>query len=319
MSAPTPSSGSDSRDTRAADDRDGRYRFWWDDFGSRDFDALDPERVLAVLPVAAIEQHGPHLPVATDRAIMRGMLEAVARRLPDALDVRVLPIQAVGKSNEHLRHPGTLSIPATTLIDHWCALGASVARAGVRKLVVVNSHGGNEDVMGIVARELRERHDMLVVKSSWMRFGLPGSLVGEHEMRFGIHGGDYETSLMLHLHPRLVDMSRAHDFRSRAETASTTFTHIGPTGTHAWAWLAGDLNPDGVVGDAARATAERGQACLEHQTSGFVALLEELERARLDEWLAERPALPPERESGAPARVAAALPLDRSIRTVEAT
>ena len=102
-----------------------------------------------------------------------------------------------------------MPLPPTVLIEHWCALGDSVARAGVRKLVIVNSHGGNEELMGIVARELRERHDMLVVKTSWMRFGIPDELVGERERRFGIHGGDYETSVMLALAPALVHAERA--------------------------------------------------------------------------------------------------------------
>jgi creatinine amidohydrolase/Fe(II)-dependent formamide hydrolase-like protein len=175
--------------------------FWWSDFTSRDFDNLDPDKVIAVLPIAATEQHGPHLPVATDHAIMAGMLETVFPLMPADIDMRVLPIQAVGKSNEHIRSPGTLTISATTLIDLWCDLGDSVARAGIRKLVIVNSHGGNEEVMGIVARELRVRHDMMVAKTSWMRFGLPDGLYGDYERKYGIHGGDVETSLMLHFTP----------------------------------------------------------------------------------------------------------------------
>ena len=260
----------------------------WGDFTSRDFDALDPEAVVAVLPIAAHEQHGPHLPVSTDETIMAGMLDAVTERLPAELDVRVLPIQGVGKSNEHVRHPGTLTVPAGTLIDQWCALGDSVARAGIRKLVIVNSHGGNEELMGVVARELRERHDMLVVKTSWMRFGLPDGAIDAWEARYGIHGGDYETSVMLALAPELVRTGLARRFESSTERANEAFARIGPTGTHAWAWLAEDLNPDGVVGDASRATAERGRACIAHQADGFAELLAEVRRARLSEWIVPR-------------------------------
>ena len=265
-----------------------RRRTRWGEFTAREFDGLDSEEVVAVLPIAAHEQHGPHLPVSTDAAIMAGLLDAVAERLPEDLDVRVLPIQAVGKSNEHVRHPGTLTVPATVLIEHWCALGDSIARAGVRKLVIVNSHGGNEELMGVVARELRERHDMLVVKSSWIRFGLPDGAIDAWEARHGIHGGDYETSVMLALAPELVRMERARRFESSAERAGETFERIGPTGTHAWAWLAEDLNPDGVVGDASRATAERGRACIAHQAQGFVELLLEVRRAALADWVAAR-------------------------------
>jgi len=194
-----------------------RRRVWWDEYASREFESLDPESTIAILPIAAIEQHGPHLPVGVDAAINRGMLETLIDRLPVDLDIRILPIQQVGKSNEHLRMPGTLTLSAATLIEAWTELGLSVARAGVRKLVIVNSHGGNDEVMGIVARELRVRADMLVVKSAWSRLGKPAGLYSERELKFGIHGGDFETSLMLHFRPELVEMARAQDFRSVAE------------------------------------------------------------------------------------------------------
>ena len=190
-------------------------RNWWGDFTAREFETIDPHKTIAVLPVSAIEQHGPHLPVSTDFAIMNGMLETVFPLLPDALDVRFLPVQSVGKSNEHLYQPGTLTLSAENLIRNWCDLGASVARAGVRKLVFVNSHGGNEEIMGIVARELRVAHAMMAVKTSWTRFGLPDGMYGEAERLFGIHGGDVETSLMLHFRPATVDMRRAGNFHSR--------------------------------------------------------------------------------------------------------
>lgn len=260
-------------------------KLWWGDYTARQFEGLDPEATIAVLPVAATEQHGPHLPVSTDHAIMAGMLDTVFPLVPDGLDVRFLPIQHVGKSNEHIRVPGTLTIGAETLIRHWCDLGDSVARTGIRKLVIVNSHGGNEEIMGIVAREMRVRHDMLAIKTSWMRFGLPDGLFSDNEQRFGIHGGDVETSLMLHFKPETVDLEKTQDFPSRTVDAQAAFDHIAPQGTHAWAWIASDLHPDGVVGEAARATAEKGAATAAHQAAGFVALLGEVRAARLADWL----------------------------------
>lgn len=134
-----------------------KRRAWWGDYRTTEYASIDPEATIAVLPLAAIEQHGPHLPVSTDTSIMNGMLDTVIARLPDDLDIRILPVQAVGKSNEHLHAPGTLTLPAPTLIEAWTELGQSIARAGVRKLIVVNSHGGNEEIMGIVTRELRVR------------------------------------------------------------------------------------------------------------------------------------------------------------------
>jgi creatinine amidohydrolase len=217
---------------------------------------------------------------------MQGMLETVIDRLPAALDVRILPIQSVGKSNEHLHAPGTLTLPAATLIDAWTELGASVARAGVRKLVVVNSHGGNEEIMGIVTRELRVRFRMLAVKTSWMRFGRPDGLYSDSEARYGIHGGDVETSLTLHFRPDLVDMRKAENFVSAVEKAEDSFELLRHTGTHAFAWIASDINPHGVVGEAAEATAEKGRITAEYQADGFVRLLRDVRMASLDEWLA---------------------------------
>ncbi len=262
-----------------------KKRVWWGDYRTTEYTAIDPDATIAVLPVAAIEQHGPHLPVSTDTKIMNGMLDTVIARLPDDLDIRILPVQAVGKSNEHLHAPGTLTLPATTLIDAWTELGASVARAGVKKLIVVNSHGGNEEIMGIVTRELRVREKMLAVKTSWQRFGRPEGMYPELEDRHGIHGGDVETSLMLHFRPDLVDMEKAQDFRSNVARAEKEFTHLRQTGPHAFAWIAQDLNPHGVVGNAAAATAEKGRLTAEHQAAGFVELLRDVRKGGLVDLL----------------------------------
>ncbi|MBN9273018.1 MAG: creatininase family protein, partial [Mesorhizobium sp.] len=207
-------------------------------------------------------------------------------RLPAELDIRILPVQAVGKSNEHLHAPGTLTLTAPTLIAAWTELGLSIARAGVRKLIVVNSHGGNEEIMGIVTRELRVREKMLAVKTSWQRFGRPAGMYSDLEERQGIHGGDVETSLMLHFRPDLVDMGKAENFVSNVARAEREFSLLRHTGTHAFAWMARDLNPHGVVGEAALATAEKGRLTAEHQADGFITLLKDVRKAKLSDWLA---------------------------------
>lgn len=261
-------------------------KIWWGDFKATDFAAIDPEATIAVIPVAAIEQHGPHLPVSTDLTIMEGMLAEVFARLPADLDARFLPIQAVGKSDEHLYAPGTLSLPANMLVDAWTELCASVARAGVRKFVFVTSHGGNEEVMGIVSRELRVRFAALSVRSSWGRFGHPDGLYLAREIQLGIHGGDVETSLMLHFRPELVDMAKAQDFVSSFERAEGEFDLLRSHGPHGFSWIASDLNPHGVVGNAAIATAEKGRLTAEHQAEGFVQLLQDIRKAKLADWIA---------------------------------
>jgi creatinine amidohydrolase len=261
-------------------------RVWWGDYRTTEYASIDPEATIAVLPVAAIEQHGPHLPVSTDTTIMNGMLETVIARLPEDLDIRILPVQSVGKSNEHVHAPGTLTLTPLAAIQSWADLGASVARAGVKKIVFVNSHGGNEEIMGIVARELRVAFKMLAVKTSWSRFGRPAGLYSDIEDRYGIHGGDFETSVMLHFRPDLVDMSKAQDFVSSVQRAEREFELLKPTGTHAFAWIASDLNPNGVVGEAHLATAEKGRLTAEHQADGFIRLLQDVRKAKLADWLA---------------------------------
>jgi creatinine amidohydrolase len=258
-----------------------KRRLRWAEYRTTDFASIDPDATIAILPLAAVEQHGPHLPLGTDTLIAEGMLLTTAKLLPTDLDVRSLPIQSVGKSNEHVHAPGTLTLPPNVAIEAWTELGLSVARAGVRKLVFVNSHGGNEEIMGIVARELRVQAMMLCVKTSWSRFGHPDGMFSEVERRRGIHGGEVETSLMLHFRPELVDMSRAQDFYSLAAKTEQGFKHLGPTGTHSFAWIASDLNPHGVVGNASKATAEKGAAVAEHQAKGFVELLQDVRKVSL--------------------------------------
>jgi len=260
-----------------------RRRLRWGDYRAPEFQEIDQDETIAILPIAATEQHGPHLPVGTDALIADGMLTTAASMLPETLDVRGLPIQAVGKSNEHLYAAGTLTLPAHVAIEAWTELGLSVSRAGVRKLVIVNSHGGNEEMMGIVARELRVRAGIFVAKTSWSRFGHPDGMFSELERRHGIHGGEVETSLMLHFRPDLVDMSLAENFTSLAAETDAKFDLIAPTGTHAFAWIASDLNANGVVGDASVATPEKGRAVAEHQARGFVALLKEVRAVPLSQ------------------------------------
>ena len=255
-------------------------RFDWADYRAPEFAQIDPLRTIAILPTAAVEQHGPHLPVGVDTMIAEGLLAQLRSHCPDDLDIRILPTQSIGKSNEHLWAAGTLTLTAETALAAWVQIGLSVARAGVRKITIINSHGGNLDLISILSRELRVRAGMLAVKAQWSSFGAPAGMFSDQENRFGIHGGDAETSLMLAFRPECVDMTQARDFRSSAETAA-----IPPTGPISLAWVSSDLNPHGVVGESVKATATKGKLAANHQAHGFIQLLLDVRKAKLSDWL----------------------------------
>ncbi|MEM7021277.1 MAG: creatininase family protein [Pseudomonadota bacterium] len=250
----------------------------WQDMTTKDFGQLDLERVIAVLPVGAIEQHGPHLPVSTDACINQGVIDRALEEMPDDLPVTVLPMLPIGKSNEHLAFPGTLTLSAETLIRVWTEVGECVARAGIRKLVLFNSHGGQPQIMDIVARDLRVRLDMMVVAYSWYGSGLPEGLFTTDETRHGIHAGAIETSMMLHLEPEQVQFERAANFVPLMTELAPDYRQLSPTGVGRLAWMAHDLHPSGACGDATNADAERGRVLVEHAAQNLIALLQEIDR-----------------------------------------
>jgi creatinine amidohydrolase len=200
------------------------------------------------------------------------MIRRTVELLPADLPVTFLPVQAIGKSNEHISSPGTLTSTWETTTRLWLEIGDSVHRAGVEKLIVVNSHGGNVPMVDIVARELRVRHDMLVVATAWSRFGHPEGTSAAEEALYGIHGGDVETSEMLYLRPDLVKMDFAEDFRSTQFAFIKEFKHLRAHGLVQFGWKAQDLNPKGAVGNASAATAGKGKAVIDHQAKAFVEL-----------------------------------------------
>ncbi|HVP99748.1 MAG TPA: creatininase family protein [Roseiarcus sp.] len=248
----------------------------WAEMSWRDFAAADMSKVLAVLPVAAIEQHGPHLPVGVDAFINEGYLHRAIARTPADLPVLFLPLQAIGKSNEHIAFPGTLTFSMETAARAWTEIGDSVARTGCRKLIFMNSHGGNVAVLTAVARELRVRHGMLAVQAGWHALGYPDGLFSARERAHGIHGGDAETSLMLAFRPNTVRLSEARDFKSLAESVERDFKTLRVTQPVSIGWMANDLNPLGAVGDATNATAEKGEACAEAGVAAFIELLRDV-------------------------------------------
>jgi creatinine amidohydrolase len=257
---------------------------FWADLATTDFAALDPARTVAVLPLGATEQHGPHLPLAVDQCLVDGIVANALPQLPGDLPVLVLPTQQVGYSPEHADFPGTLTLPIETVIATWVALGECVARAGVRKLLLFNSHGGQVSVMDVVARELRMRCKLVVYSCSWWNLPLGDAVTGlfpPDEHRFGVHAGDMETSLMLALRAGAVRMPQAKDFGSSSRDRAAQYPVLGNGRTAKLGWAVQDYNREGAAGHAAAATEAKGRAVLQAAGTQLALLLQELARLPL--------------------------------------
>ena len=262
---------------------------YWQELGTEDFALLDTASAVALQPLAAIEQHGPHLPVSVDSNINAGVLALALERLPADASVLTMPMQMVGKSDEHSRFAGTLSVSAETLIQQWNSIGDSVVRAGLRRVIFFNSHGGNPPVMEIVARDLRVRHGMLAVCANWWDLVDLSTWFDPSEIEHGIHGGEIETSMMLHLQPDLVDMAKAANFEASGQKLADRFTRLSATSPPSFAWETQDLNKSGAVGNAAAADAARGRCVVEAAALGLVELLVEVGQFELDRLVTDWP------------------------------
>ena len=250
----------------------------WTDIHWPDIAAGDPSRWIAVLPLAATEQHGPHLPLGTDVFIARAYLARVRELMPADCPATILPVQPVGISTEHLAFPGTLTLPPDVAIKNWMAIGESVAARGLRKLVIVTSHGGNSAAMSIVAQELRAHLDMLVVTTSWGRLSDADTLFAASEIGHGIHGGAIETSIMLARFPQHVRMDKIANFTPLSVAMATDFKLLSTQRPAPLAWQAQDLNPSGAIGDATQATADKGERLIDAGARAFCDLLVDVAR-----------------------------------------
>ena len=250
---------------------------FWSQLTTRDFRALDPASTVAVLPLGATEQHGPHLPLGVDTTLADGIVAATLPLLPADLPVLFLPTQQIGLSPEHANFPGTLTLSAETLIRLWREIGAGVARAGVRKLVLFNAHGGHVGAMDIVARELRAAHGLIVYSVSWFQLplGAAGEQFSAQEHRFGVHAGEIETSMMLALAPAQVAMQFARDFDSTSRQRAADYALLGNGRSAKLGWAMEDYNPEGAAGNAAAATADKGRAVIDAAAAQLALLLAE--------------------------------------------
>lgn len=231
------------------------------------------ERSIVIQPLGAIEQHGPHLPLATDSIVATAVSEAVVESAGEELDLWLLPTLQFTKSNEHAWSPGTVWLSATTLLAVLDDIGRCIATTPARKLVFLNGHGGNSALLNVANRELRLAHGLMTFLA---HPGVPadqGGLSPEHELGMGVHGGTDETSMMLHLAPHLVDMSLG-ERRIPERLAENSQVRFG--GRISFGWLSNDFSPDGYIGDPTVATAELGAQLFDAAVRSLVEGLHEV-------------------------------------------
>ena len=272
----------------------------WSDLVTTDFASLDLGRAIAVLPLGATEQHGPHLPLSVDANLAHSMVQAATPHLPADLPVLFLPVQRIGYSPEHAAFAGTISLKADTVMRLWTDIAESVSASGVNKLVLFNTHGGNVGLMDVVGRELRTRLGMLVYSVSWFNLPLHGpdgedilARFSPEERRFGVHAGQMETAMMLALKPRLVRQSKMQAFESSSQARAAAHRILGNGKSAKLAWAAHDLNPEGAAGNAAAATVRDGLALVDAAGRALAELLQEIDRLPADTLKAAPPAPPP--------------------------
>jgi len=261
---------------------------FWSDLNTHDFAGMDKSRAVAVLPLAATEQHGPHLPLSVDTDIVNAVIAqsvSVLQIQAPSLPVYFLPTQAVGLSPEHAAFAGTLTLKPETLIRLWTDIAESVKAAGIHKLVLFNAHGGHVGAMDVVARDLRARLGMLVYSVNWYQLPLLdaegrdlNALFSDHEHRFGVHAGDVETSVMLALKPHAVRMDKAQNFKSTSEQRAAKFPILGNGKSAKLAWQMQDYNAMGAAGNAAAANVEKGQAMLAAAGQSLAQLFMEIDQ-----------------------------------------
>ena len=248
---------------------------FWQDLKATDFTAIDSSKAIALLPVGATEQHGPHLPLATDSILAQHVAYEAARRCTLA-QTYIMPPITYAKSDEHINFAGTLTLDAGTLLNTLQQIGHGIRHAGFRKFVLLNAHGGNLPVLHTVARDLRRTDQLFVVTAGWMAMGFPTGLIPATELRDDVHGGLIETAAMLYLRPDLVDMSCADNFRPASAALAETNDILRIMGPVSAGWIASDLHPQGVAGNALAANAQIGKALIDHAVARYAQLLDEV-------------------------------------------
>ena len=239
---------------------------------SAEIGELDGEQVLVVLPVASVEQHGPHLPVLTDSLIGQAVLARALALRRDDERVWTLPLLPYGKSNEHVGFPGTFGVNGETLARVLRDIGRWTFASGLRRLLLLNSHGGNQEILDYVARDLREEVPLLCLTAHPFRFSLERGVISEREGEYGLHAGESETSIILALAPELVHVE---SYAAGLPPQRERLSQFGLVGPARFAWLTRDISTSGTIGDPSAASAEKGEAILEAQARLLADLMDE--------------------------------------------
>ena len=228
---------------------------------------------VVILPVGAIEQHGPHLPVITDAWLATQVLAQTLAQLPATTQAWALPPLNYGKSNEHTGFPGTIALSAATLTAILHDVAASVKSAGFRRLAFFNGHGGNNAVLDAAARDIRAATGLLTFCLHPALYCEPPFPISDDERRYGFHAGEIETSLMLALAPELVQMAQAVRHYPAFPNLTAPLFFFGNASA---AWLTRDWSESGVFGDATLATAAKGTALIEAATAKLAHLITDI-------------------------------------------
>jgi len=245
--------------------------------------ALDKDDALVILPVGAVEQHGPHLPLLTDTLIGEALITRTLERLPETANVWLLPPVPYGKSNEHLDFAGTISLSATTLHSVLVDIASSLQRSGFRRLMLFNTHGGNVDLLNVASREIRVQTGLMVFYVNPHSLDADMDLVTAEEHEYGIHGGDIETSLLLAIKREWVK----EDELVREIPDVTGLKYLTMEGRIRFAWVMSDISRSGIAGDATAATANKGELIAERIATELALALEEISRFELSRIVRE--------------------------------
>ncbi|WP_027514390.1 creatininase family protein [Bradyrhizobium sp. WSM1417] len=249
----------------------------WTEIRWADSSPAEVSRWIAVLPLAATEQHGPHLPLETDVLIADAYLARVRELLPESAPATFLPVEPIGISTEHIDYPGTQTLPTDIALKKWTAIGEDIARRGSKKLVIVTSHGGNSAAMMLIAQDLRAHQKLFVVTTSWSRLSGADQLFPADEVRHGIHGGAVETSIMLARYPDRVRGDAIADFPASSIAMEQQYRWLSTQRPAPFAWQAQDLNPSGAIGNATLAVAAKGEQLIDQGARAFCELLAEVD------------------------------------------